>query len=94
MTIDDIPAGLPCRATFRVRTLVDTQGLPVNTRNLKPGDRTHGKPGWYTSTGLIKTRDRTRQLVEIEDLSRDKTWIVHYNDVSNLEIISDDNNAG
>lgn len=85
MTIDDLPTGQPCRAAFRVRTLVDTSGLPVNTRNLKPGERTSGKPGWYCSTGLIKTRDKTKQLVEIVDETRDRVWIVSYNDVEKIE---------
>lgn len=87
MTIDDVPAGAHCQATFQVRTLVNEQGKPVNTRNLKPGERTVGKPGFYTSTGMIKTRDRTRQLVEIVDFEMDRVWCVHYGDVTDLILI-------
>ena len=88
MNIDDIPEGAHCQANFKVRTLVNEKGEPVNTRYLKPGERTTGKPGFYNSTGMIKTRDRTRQLVEIVDFARDKTWCVQYSDVTDLTIIN------
>lgn len=85
MNIEDIEVGKSYACNFKVKTFVDTDGNPVDTSNLKVGERVPGMPGEYTGFGIIVTRDVNSRLLEIWDEKYQKTWIVAWQDTSDVD---------
>lgn len=77
--INSIPAGESWACTYTVVAWLDSQGKPIATpRNLQPGQAHPGKPGEYTGTGVLQTRDRDQQLVQLWDPALETSVTVHY----------------
>lgn len=87
-TIESITAGESWGCRFRTQTFVNSQGQPIDTRNLQVGQPVKdGAPGWYEGFGVIQTRDTARKLVEVYDREHDRTWIVGWNDCWDIDAI-------
>lgn len=89
LTPDDISAGELWACEYRTTRMLDEQGRPV--RNLPLGGTARG-PGLYTSTGVIVTRDRMNQRLEIVDIHDQTRHVVNYEDVWAIDraVIEDD----
>ena len=88
MDIADIIAGEAYACKFKIRTFVDEDGKAVDTRKLKVGEPVEGgKPGEYVGFGAISQRDVNKQLVEVVDLDLDRSWVVHWDDVWDVDVI-------
>lgn len=89
MTPDDITSGSMWACKYRTTRMLLEDGTPA--RNLKLGETARG-PGVYTSTGVIVTRDRRNQRLEIVDIHDQTRHVVNYSDVWDIdraEIVED-----
>lgn len=85
MNIEDIEIGKSYACNFKVKTFVDENGDPVNTSKLTVGEQVPGMPGEYEGFGVIVTRDASNRLVEIWDEEHKRSWIVTWDDTSNVD---------
>jgi hypothetical protein len=86
MQVEDIVAGESWGCRFRVRTFVDKEGKPVNTRNTPLGAKVPGEPGVYEAWGVIRKRDAKNRLLEIEDqIITGRVWNVKWDDVWEID---------
>ena len=85
ITMQDITAGESWGCRFRVRTLVSPEGKPVDTRNVAPGTKVNGEPGFWESVGSIEIRDVDNRLVQIVDHELNRTWTVSWDDCWDID---------
>ncbi len=86
MQMQDITAGESWGCRFRVRTFVNEQGIPVDTRFIPPGSKVPGNPGDYEGVGSISKRDINNRLVEIVDHKiPNRTWTVKWDDCWDID---------
>lgn len=86
MQIEDITTGESWGCKFKVRTFIDEQGQPVNTKNIPLGGKVPGNPGWYESVGSIALRDAKNKLVEVIDHQLpDRKWTVNWADCWDID---------
>ncbi len=87
MTIkmEDITAGESWGCRFRVRTLIDPKGKPVNTTHVPPGTRIDAEPGFWESIGSIEIRDVDNRLVQVVDHELGRTWHVSWDDCWDID---------
>ena len=78
-TINDIPQGESWATKFRVTTFCDG-GTPVSATNLAVGGIHPGVPTLYEGVGIIKTRDRQRELLVVVDTASHQEFAVSYAD--------------
>ena len=78
LTPDDITSGEMWACQYRTTRMLLEDGTPA--RNLAIGQTARG-PGLYTSTGVIVTRDRRNQRLEVVDLYDTTRHVVNYSDV-------------
>ena len=89
LTPDDITSGELWACEYKTVRMLDEQGKPV--RNLPIGGTARG-PGEYASTGVIVTRDRMNQRLELVDIYDQTRHVVNYTDVWDIDraVIEDD----
>jgi hypothetical protein len=87
MQIRDIEAGNSYACKFKVKTFVDSQGNPVDTRNLQVGEKVAGLPGEYTGFGVIQVRDVDNRLVEVWDTELEREWTVGWEDCWDVDTV-------
>jgi hypothetical protein len=80
MEIEDIKPGNSYACRFKVQTFVDSNGLPVDTRNIQIGEKVPGLPGEYNGFGVIQVRDTANRLVEVWDTELNREWTVAWSD--------------
>lgn len=78
LTPNDITSGELWGCQYRTTRMLGNDGEPV--RNLAPGETARG-PGLYESTGVIVTRDKMNQRLEIVDIHDQSRHVVNYADV-------------
>jgi hypothetical protein len=78
LTPNDITSGELWACQYRTTRMLGNDGKPV--RNMALGDTARG-PGLYESTGVIVTRDRRNQRLEIVDVHDQSRHVVNYADV-------------
>ena len=76
MQFEDITPGESWACRFRIETLCDDKGEPVDTRNLQVGQRVVGTPQTYESIGVIETRDTERRLLRLRDHRTQQQYVV------------------
>lgn len=81
-TPDDITSGEMWACEYRTTRMLDESGKPV--RNQQPGDTAQG-PGEYDSLGVIVTRDRMNQRLEVIDVHDQTRHVVSYDSVWAIE---------
>lgn len=90
-TPDDITPGEMWACQFTTTRMLNKDGVPVNPRNMRPGDTAQG-PGKYTTLGVIVKRDRDSRRLEIVDVNDQTRHVVDYGDVHDIdraEVIDD-----
>jgi hypothetical protein len=87
MNIADIEPGKSYACKFVVKTFVDVNNNPVDTSQLTVGEKVPGVPGNYNGFGIIITRDTVNQLVEIWDEQQQRTWIVAWADINDVDSV-------
>ena len=84
-TAYDITPDEPWACKFKIQTLVDSTGAPVDTRNLQPGDSVNGSPGEYTSIGVIAVRDTTNRKLKVVDIETHREYTVDFDSVWDID---------
>lgn len=87
MNIEDIEPGKSYACKFVVKTFVNEMGNPVDTSQLSVGEKVPGIPGDYHGFGIVVTRDTANQLLEIWDEQQQRTWVVAWANVSDLDTV-------
>jgi hypothetical protein len=82
MTPNDITAGESWACRYRVEKMLDKDGNPV--KNLQIGETAAG-PGYVEGIAVIMKRDAERELLELQDTETQKTYIVPYIDVWDID---------
>jgi len=78
-TINDIPPGESWATKFRTTTFC-LDGVPVTATNLALGQPHPGEPTVYEGLGIIKTRDKDSELLELIDTQSQQQFTVNYAD--------------
>lgn len=88
MQIEDIESGNSYACKFKVKTFINDEGTPVSTKHLQPGQSVDGEPGDYEGFGIIKTRDKEKELVEIIDINMpDQEWVVSWDNCWDIDSV-------
>ena len=87
MDIRDIPAGESWACRFKTTTFLDTNGKPVAARNLALGQAHPGKPGVYTSIGVIQVRDLDNERVQLQCVDSLQQFTVDFADCWDIDTI-------
>lgn len=82
MTPNDITAGELWACKYRTVRMIAHDNRPV--QNLKIGEAARGPQTWE-SVGVITTRDRESQRLEITDIYDHSVHIVNYEDVWDID---------
>ena len=82
VTPDDITSGDMWACKYRTTRMLGHDGNPV--RNLAVGETARG-PGLYESLGVIVTRDRMNQRLEVVDVHDQTRHVVNYSDVWDID---------
>ncbi len=86
-TIQDITAGESWACRFRTTTFLDSDGAPVEQKNLQLGQAHPGTPGTYESIGIIQVRDSKREVVQLEDVESHQQFVVDFQDCWDIDRI-------
>lgn len=86
-TIQDITAGESWACRFKTTTFLNTNGTPVQARNLALGAVHPGTPGEYTSIGIIQVRDVEKRMVQLEDVESHQQFVVEFDNCWDIEPI-------
>lgn len=85
MKPEDLEPGKSYACKFKIKTYITEQGEPVcitdlaeNTRELKTGS--------WVSWGVIARRDTANRLLEVEDQQTDRTWILNWDEVWDIDV--------
>lgn len=78
----DITAGETWACRYRTTVMLGHDDKPV--QNLKLGETAKG-PGTVEGIGIIKTRDIERELLEVVDIQTQKTHVVAFQDVWDID---------
>lgn len=84
-SLDDITAGESWGCRFRIQTMLDDQGVPLDTKRLQPGEIAPGVPGVYESIGVIRVRDSGSQQLLVLDTQTPREFVVAYADVWDID---------
>lgn len=84
-SLDDVTAGESWGCRFRINTMLDAEGVPLDTKYLQPGDAAPGTPGVYESTGVIRVRDRDSRQLLVLDMQSPREFVVSYDDVWDVD---------
>ena len=89
LTPNDITSGDMWACKYTTTRMLDSTGKPV--RNLPLGGTAQG-PGAYASVGVIVTRDRMNERLELVDIHDQTRHVVNYTDVWDIDraVIEDD----
>ena len=87
MDIRDIPAGESWACRFKTTTFLDTNGQPVAAPNLSLGQAHPGKPGVYTSIGVIQVRDLENERVQLQCVNSLQQFTVDFADCWDIDTI-------
>ena len=82
MTPNDITAGELWACKYRTRRMIGHDNRPV--RDMRVGETARGPQTWE-SVGVITTRDREAQRLEIVDIYDHTRHIVNYEDVWDID---------
>lgn len=82
MTPDDITAGELWACKYRTTRMIAHDNRPV--RGMRVGETARGPQAWE-SVGVITTRDREQQRLQIVDVYDHTTHIVNYEDVWDID---------
>lgn len=85
MNISDITPGSSWACEFTTTTWLDNDGSAVQAPNLNLGEVHPGKPGTYTSIGVIRVRDVEQELVELVDTRSECVFTVPWSACSRVE---------
>ena len=78
----DITAGETWACRYQTKIMLGHDGEPVS--NLKPGETAAG-PGIVEGVGIIRTRDLEKELFEIIDIQTQRTHVVSFADVWDID---------
>lgn len=87
MNIQDITPGESWGCRFRTTTFLDSNGKPVEAKNIQPGEVHPGEPGEYTSIGVIQVRDIENQLVQLQCVETLKQFTVEFENCWDIDTI-------
>lgn len=80
MNIDDLVPGETYACKFKVKTMLDKQGIPV-TENPKD----IGGPGFYEGFGIISVRDLEHRRVKVYDYNIDQTFSLEESQIWDID---------
>jgi len=80
MKIDDLLPGETYACKFKVKTMLDKQGIPV-TEN--PKDL--GGPGFYEGFGIISVRDLNSRCVTVYDYNIDQSFNLNESQIWDID---------
>lgn len=81
----DITAGESWACRFTVQAMVCEDGSLYDSTGVQPGETVAARPGTYSSVGVIVRRDVSAELLELRDTESGKTFVVGFDDVSDID---------
>lgn len=84
-TLEDIRAGESWGCRFRITTMLDPDGVPLDTKFAQVGEPVNGAPGVYESTGVIRVRDADSRQLLVLDMTSPREFVVSYDDVWDID---------
>lgn len=83
-SFDDCVAGESYACRYKIETMLDSHGQPVNPLN--PTPKLQG-PGVWEGLGVVRTRDSEQRLVELRDTQTDRVHIVSWDDCWDIDTV-------